>query len=84
MLQCSLYFASHEGITEQQKIARFMNLLSGRALKWASAVWDQGGSPVTLYQHFTELFRRVFDHATDGKEAGEQINDPVSRRTACV
>lgn len=48
LLQCSLYSTTLTGSSGQQKIAQFMNLLTGCALKWATTVWNHGGQPTTF------------------------------------
>lgn len=37
-----------------------MNLLTGKALKWATAMLEQGGEHVSSHEQFPELYRRVF------------------------
>lgn len=70
LIQFSLYFASHEGMSQQKKISHFMGLLTGKALKWTTAVWEQGGEFISMYQRFTEQFCHVFDQTLERKEAG--------------
>lgn len=43
LLQCSLFFSSHPDMPEARKIAHFLRLLTGHALLWATAVWEQEG-----------------------------------------
>lgn len=56
LLQCSLFFTAQMGMTDQQKIAQFINLHIGKTLKWVTTVWEKGGKLTTSYKHFTELF----------------------------
>lgn len=73
LLQCLLYFTTQLGTTNQQKIAQFINLLTGKALHWAIAVWEKGGKPTTLYKHFVALFKRVFNHQPEGVEVSDRL-----------
>lgn len=50
-----------------------MELLTGSALTWAMAVWEQGSEPISSYECFTELCQRVFDHLAESREMGEQL-----------
>lgn len=67
-----MYFLTLTG-TSDQKTAQFLNLLTGRALKWASAVWERGGKPTNSYNWFIELFKGVFDHQLEGVKIGEKL-----------
>lgn len=51
LFQCSLYFAGQTSITDQQKIAQFLNLLTDKALKWATAVYEKGCESIPSYNH---------------------------------
>lgn len=55
------------------KIIHFMELLNDKALTWATAVWERGSEPISLYEQFTRLFRCVFDHSLEGKQPGEEL-----------
>lgn len=37
----------------------------------AIAMWEKGHEPLSSYECFFTLFCKVFDHASDEKEAGE-------------
>lgn len=43
LLQGSLYFTTLIGFSEQQKRVLYVNLLTGHALKWATADWNHRG-----------------------------------------
>lgn len=60
LLQCSLYYTGQVGINNQQKIAQFLNLLSDKALKWATPVWEKGGESLSSYNCFIKIFCHVF------------------------
>lgn len=48
-------------------------MLTGRALEWATAIWNGDRSLFTTYSAFLLRFREVFDHPAGGKEVGEQL-----------
>lgn len=50
-----------------------ISLLTGKALTWATAIWDKGGELVSSKECFVSLFRQVFDHAPEGKEVGDLL-----------
>lgn len=37
------------------------------------AVWEQGCETISTWKPISEMFRHVFDHSLEGKEAGEQL-----------
>lgn len=41
MQVCSLHFSNQEGVPEWYKIGQYINLLMGKVLTWATAVWTQ-------------------------------------------
>ncbi|KAK3544054.1 hypothetical protein QTP86_000398 [Hemibagrus guttatus] len=55
------------------KCAFLLSLLMGKALEWASAVWD--GDPLirASYSHFEEGIREVFEHPAGGKDISVQL-----------
>lgn len=71
--QCSLYFSTMPEIPEEHKIAKFLSLLTGKALRWATAVLNQGGKPIGSYELFLSLFKKVFDHEPEGTEVSESL-----------
>lgn len=73
LLQFSLYFTTQIGATDQQKVAQLINLLTGKALKWATAIWEKGEEPTTSYKCFIEMFHWVFAHSLEDVEVGEQL-----------
>lgn len=36
-------------------------------------MWENGGEPPSAYDRFISLFRGVFNHTLECKEAGEQL-----------
>ena len=59
--------------TEAQKISSLVSCLSGKALEWATAVWNFEQPTQGSYAEFTRRFRVVFDHPHEGREAGERL-----------
>lgn len=53
--------------SEQTKITHFMNLLTGNALTWVTAVW-QWGKLIRSYEQLVAMFHCAFNHSQDGKE----------------
>lgn len=51
-----LYSVSFNGIWGLENTMYFMNLLTGKMLKWTTAVWEQRRKHTTSYEQFTELF----------------------------
>ena len=55
LMQCGLVFdlQPHSYATDKAMIAFVIELLRGRALEWASAVWERQGTCMASYQEFT-------------------------------
>lgn len=68
-----MYFSCQAGVCKCTKIVQFINLITGKALTWATAVWSQGGEHTNSYDQFLELFQHVFDYSPEGKEIGESL-----------
>ncbi|KAK3563887.1 hypothetical protein QTP86_004832 [Hemibagrus guttatus] len=60
---------AHEGT----KCAFLLSLLTGKALEWASAVWDADPLIRSSYSHFEEAIREVFEHPAGGKDISVQL-----------
>uniref|UniRef100_A0A3B1KC43 CCHC-type domain-containing protein n=1 Tax=Astyanax mexicanus TaxID=7994 RepID=A0A3B1KC43_ASTMX len=71
ILQCSVYFSNSPVTTDQAKIGFIISRLSGKALEWATAVWDS--ISVASYTDFLDTFRSVFDHSRYGQSNGELL-----------
>uniref|UniRef100_A0A8C9ZG27 CCHC-type domain-containing protein n=1 Tax=Sander lucioperca TaxID=283035 RepID=A0A8C9ZG27_SANLU len=48
--------------TDKARIAFVIELLRGRALEWASALWERQDTCMASYQEFTAEMRKLFDH----------------------
>ncbi len=59
--------------TDISRVSFICSLLSGRALEWATAVWEGGSLSSPPLNEFLRQFREVFEHSASGKEAGEQL-----------
>ncbi|KAK3542197.1 hypothetical protein QTP86_017593 [Hemibagrus guttatus] len=55
------------------KCAFLLSLLMGKALEWASAVWDADPLIRASYSHFEEGIREVFEHPSGGKDISVQL-----------
>lgn len=73
LLQCSLYFNMHPGLSDSVRVGTIVSRLTGKALEWATAVVDAAGWLNFSYMEFMTQFRAVFDHPPEGKEAGEKL-----------
>nr|AAG60684.1 gag-protease [Takifugu rubripes] len=75
LLQCSLVFdlqpLTYPG--DRAKIAFVVNLLSGRAAQWATAVLENQTPASSSFPEFTAELKRVFDHPIQSGEAASQI-----------
>ncbi|KAI2666981.1 Transposon Tf2-6 polyprotein [Labeo rohita] len=62
LLQCSLYFEAQPGQfpTDRSKIALIITLLTGRALRWAEALWTAKSPHLGSLDLFLQHFRQVF------------------------
>ncbi|KAJ8014915.1 hypothetical protein DPEC_G00020730 [Dallia pectoralis] len=62
LTQCSLIFELQPSSfpTDRSRIAYLMTVMSGRALTWASAVWEQKSPVCARLEDFTAELKRVF------------------------
>ncbi|KAI4901307.1 hypothetical protein NFI96_004115 [Prochilodus magdalenae] len=75
LLQCSLAFqqAPTRYHTEQAKVAYMMSLLTGRALAWATALWESNNPACLSSVAFTTAMRRTFDGPVRGRVAATAL-----------
>ncbi len=75
LLQCSLFLDQQPWLypTDISRVSFICSLLSGRALEWATAVWEGSSLSFPPLNKFLRQFREVFEHSASGKEAGEQL-----------
>ncbi|KAL0150433.1 hypothetical protein M9458_054260 [Cirrhinus mrigala] len=75
LLQCSLFVTQQPALypTEESRIAFVCSLLTGRALDWATAVWDLTHPTFSSFKEFLRRFKEVFDYPEGGEGAGEQL-----------
>lgn len=53
------------------KVAMLLTFLIGQALTWVMAIWEKGDEPIAHFDNFLVMFRRVFNHAPEGREVGK-------------
>ncbi len=75
LLQCSLFLDQQPSLypTDISRASFICSLLSGRALEWATAVWEGGSLSFPPLNEFLHQFREVFEHSASGEEPGEQL-----------
>ncbi len=75
LLQCSLFLDQQPSLypTDISRVFFICSLLSGRALEWATAVWEGGSLSFPPLNEFLRQFREVFEHSVSGEDAGEQL-----------
>ncbi|KAK3526737.1 hypothetical protein QTP70_032115 [Hemibagrus guttatus] len=69
------FFVHQTGVycDEGTKGAFLLSLLMGRALDWASAVWDVDPQIRTSFTYFTGMIREVFEYPAGGKDISLQL-----------
>ncbi|KAL0190943.1 hypothetical protein M9458_013641, partial [Cirrhinus mrigala] len=75
LLQCTLFVNQQPNLypTDESKIAFICTLLTGRALEWATTVWDLGRPAFPSFATFLQSFKAVFQPNPESSEAGERI-----------
>uniref|UniRef100_A0A4W5PHU8 Retrotransposon gag domain-containing protein n=1 Tax=Hucho hucho TaxID=62062 RepID=A0A4W5PHU8_9TELE len=74
LLQLELYLATvHPAPSGREKVSALVSCLSGKALEWANAEWEEGDAALDHFEEFTRCFRAVFDHPPEGRAAGERL-----------
>ena len=75
LLRCALVFDQQpiSYPSDRAKVAYTINLLRGRAAKWATAVWDRDSPLFTSYARFSQELRRIFDFPVEGPECTKRL-----------
>ncbi|KAK3514953.1 hypothetical protein QTP86_005045, partial [Hemibagrus guttatus] len=73
--QCEVFFLHQPGMysKEETQCALVMSLLTGRALEWASAVWDADPQIRASFAYFSGMIREVFEYPAGGKDISVQL-----------
>lgn len=58
LLQSLLFFTNQGRMIDKKKVAKFINLHTGKVLKWALAVWEVQDETLSSFGHFLCLFHR--------------------------
>ncbi|KAI4887347.1 hypothetical protein NFI96_002626 [Prochilodus magdalenae] len=71
LLQCSLVFERQPSRfpTERARVAYIMALLTGRALTWATPLWEQRSDSCSSVAQFSEAMHRTFFNPEGGRAA---------------
>ncbi len=75
LMQCYLYIHQQPLTfpTDASQVSFICSLLTGRALDWATAIWEGNRLSFPAYDTFIRQFREVFEHSASGKEVGEEL-----------
>ncbi|KAK3512014.1 hypothetical protein QTP70_027615 [Hemibagrus guttatus] len=69
-------FFMHQGTdfeSEEKKCVFLMSLLTGKAIKWAAAVWETDRLFQTSYTYFVKQLRDVFEYPAGGKDGSTRL-----------
>ncbi|XP_071210165.1 uncharacterized protein [Salvelinus alpinus] len=75
LFQCSLIFELQPSLflSVRSKIAYLTKLMFGRALTWATMVWEKQFTVCLNLQYFVAEVRKVFDSPLSGREAARKL-----------
>ncbi|KAL0186198.1 hypothetical protein M9458_017868, partial [Cirrhinus mrigala] len=75
LMQCSLFVSQQPLLypMDESRISFVCSLLTGRALDWATTVWEGKQMSFPSFADFLKCFREVFEHSAYGGEVGEQL-----------
>ncbi|KAK3509396.1 hypothetical protein QTP70_033159 [Hemibagrus guttatus] len=78
--QCEVFFAHQPGVyrDEGMRCVFLLSLLTGRALDWASTVWDANPQIHTLFTYFAGMIREVFEYPAGGQGHIASVNGVTS------
>lgn len=73
--QCTLAFGLQPNSypVENSKVAYIITLLTGKALDWATALWEQQSPLTENSEQFIEEMRKVFHHPTGGEDIDHRL-----------
>ncbi|KAL6461734.1 hypothetical protein MHYP_G00298790 [Metynnis hypsauchen] len=87
LLQCSLVFEQQPSRfpTERSKVAYMISLLTGRALAWATSLWELDSPDTASGESFKRAMRTTF-HNPRGESNGqtERVNQDLARTLRCL
>ena len=77
LTQCSLAFELQPSAfpSDRARVAYVISLLTGRAKEWGTAEWQRQSPICSSFLLFSKELRKVFDHATPGREAAQGLMD---------
>ncbi|KAL6456911.1 hypothetical protein MHYP_G00338740 [Metynnis hypsauchen] len=102
LLQCSLVFEQQPSRfpTERSKVAYMTSLLTGRALAWATSLWERASPDTASGESFMRAMRTTFHNPRGGREAAlrllalsqgtesngqtERVNQDLARTLRCL
>ncbi|KAL2102437.1 hypothetical protein ACEWY4_001605 [Coilia grayii] len=75
LTQCALSFQLHPSSfpTEEAKVAYITTLMSGRALVWATALWEKDSNVCHDATNFMAQVQTVFGHPTSQRESAKRL-----------
>lgn len=75
LMQCMIVFDLQplSYPSDRSRIAFVVNLLTGRALQWASSIWNAQSEFLVSFERFSTEMRRAFDHPTRRAEASRRL-----------
>ncbi|KAL6478078.1 hypothetical protein MHYP_G00139130 [Metynnis hypsauchen] len=75
LLQCSLVFEQQPSRfpTERSKVAYMISLLTGRALAWATSLWERASPDTASGESFMSAMRTTFHNPRGGREAAPRL-----------
>ncbi|KAL6480237.1 hypothetical protein MHYP_G00112700 [Metynnis hypsauchen] len=75
LLQCYLVFEQQPSRfpTERSKVAYMTSLLTGRALAWATSLWERASPDTASGESFMSAMRTTFHNPRGGREAAPRL-----------
>uniref|UniRef100_A0A9J8CDU5 DUF4939 domain-containing protein n=1 Tax=Cyprinus carpio carpio TaxID=630221 RepID=A0A9J8CDU5_CYPCA len=59
--------------TDESRVAFVCSLLTGKALEWATAMWQGNHMSFPTYDCFIRQFQDVYEHSASGGDTGEEL-----------